>query len=100
MFKGSHQHMCPGNFGLVFLLIEGMVYILIDIRDGAGMFRKALDLNVTSASFILHDHRAKHDEHGGARNPVLTMGQMRDLSDQNRIGEHAKTPGLFVSTRR
>jgi hypothetical protein len=53
-------------------------------------------LDIAPAAFVVHADGAEHDQERGGGNPSLSMGELRDLSDQGAIGDHAKHPRLFI----
>ena len=59
-----------------------------------------MNLDIPPAPRIFHENGAKHDEQRGAADPLLAMGQLRGPLDQAQIGDDAKTPGLFVPSRK
>jgi len=100
MFQSGKDHMRPGDFGLMLLLVQGPVQIQVHFRNGIGVFGKALDLDVAPTPAIADKSGAKHDQERRISHPSLAMGNLRDLGNQAGIGDNAKTPGLFISARR
>ena len=62
--------------------------------------RVAVLLNIAPSTRILDADRTKHNDKRRAGNPFLPMRGFRNLCDQVTVGDHTKSPGLFVSARR
>ena len=99
MLEGSEDHVCAGDLGLVFLLIQRPIDLLRHLRDLPRKVRVAMLLDIAPTALLGYANGAEHDQEWGRGDPFLSVREFRDLFDQETIGDHPEHPRLLISTR-
>jgi hypothetical protein len=96
MLERREDHVCAGNLGLVFFLVQRPIQVLRHLRNLPREVRVAVFLDIASAAFIIHADGAKHNDKWDEGDLFLSVCELGDLFDDHPVGDHAEHPGQFI----